>query len=1311
MPVNSLSASIARKIWIAFVVVLMLLAVYVSIGRMVMPRLVDYQPQIEAQLSEQFGLQITAQSLLGEWQGLQPAVNLQGVTILPLTSAEQENTPSKSLLDVRQIVMKLDVISSLLTLQPVFSSLMLDGVKVDLHQDEQGKWFVPGLPTSDGTSDRNPLDWLLLQKQLLLSHIQLTLHPRNRSLKTLNIAEWGLRCGQSVCSSQGSVELMGQNDMALQFSLNIYERPRSPDFRVQGYLASPPLSLMEWLPLVAPHHPLFDDVELLTVGGEAWFEWAHQQIVDVQGTLNLPKITLQSDNEALASVDFLHTDFAWQLGAAEKDELWSLWLNDLTFKWAGKVFEPSQRRVSLLQQGDVRTVRLIADRIELAPLSNTLLALDSLPDKLKGALSSLDPRGQLVNVHLDYLLPDTEKSSSAISFKLQANLNEVAVSAWQNSPAASGVSGYLEAGPTAGRVAFESSDFQLHFPRIYKHGWKFDQASGEVSWSREKNILWLHGEKLALTSDIGKLTGQFGAMISKSGVEPRLSLLMGLEDSHLPGALTFVPDQILAPKAVEWLQQAFAGGEVKRTRLVLDQRLEKGASKISSSLALDVDAQQVDFSFHTDWPHLTEAEVSVQIVDKLVSVSANKAHFYDLELQNIRAEYFLQPGASRLKASADVRGELKQAWQTLTATPLQKNLFELADDFNFSGQMKGKLALDLPFSSLDKSDVQLDFSTKNAGLDIAPLNVSVADIDGDFSYSSQKGLVAPQFNANMFGFSAQATISSQQTEKGLSSELAMKGHVKVESLSPWVPKTVLSRLEGEADYQARLSFGRGGQSQLKVDSNLKGIAVALPVPFKKKAEQSSAFSFNSLLTAQPIHTLRYADLFGYSLKFKNKGYHSGNITIGSAQSRYETDAGILVKGSLPELDYSQWTQLVDSVQAGVVNTGSTPTKDASLISKIKNVQLDVTKFKFLDESYDKVKFTADQSDGDWQVVFDNTVARGMLNYYRASQKPLAVDFDYFYVPERQAGEAGGEQAANGESIDALSSIIPQQLPELDLRIKSLFLSSQPFGRWAFNIRPNNDGVTLENVDFELRGLQAKGVADWSYNEGIHSSEFRGEATIDNVAAMLEAWQKTPAIEGKKVRLQGQLNWPGSPADFSFLTMQGPLTLRAKQGRIVELQSLPLLGIFNFNTLSRRLRLDFSDLVKKGFSFDSIEGAFQFERGSVQLSSPLVIDGPSAKFKVEGQTDLINEQFDHDVIVVLPVTDNIPVIVSLAGFPQVGVPMYLFNRAFGSVFERFTSVNYTVSGSWEKPKVALSSFFDTANLTESKKAPPKRRNKR
>jgi len=725
---------------------------------------------------------------------------------------------------------------------------------------------------------------------------------------------------------------------------------------------------------------------------------------------------------------------------------------------------------------------------------------------------------------------------------------------------------------------------------------------------------------------------------------------------------------------------------------------------------MTVDASSVDFSYHPDWPHLTQADVEVQIVDKQVEVKGDSARFYDLALTNIDAKYLVGRDGSRLIAKAALSGQLKDAWQTLTDTPLQKNIFALAHDFQFKGAMQGTLALDLPFKNMQKSNVEIDFLTRNASLNIPSLSVSANAIDGVFKYSSRTGLTARKVAAKMFGYPMVLSVSSQKNKAGQATQFDMQGKVNVASLSPWVPPVVLSRLEGETDYQAQLSLGGGSRNELQIHSNLAGVEASLPAPFTKAAKQASPFSFNLALDESQIHSLQYADKFAYQLRFNNKNYQDGAITVGPGRAVYRPGSGIQVKGSLPELDFQQWRQLV--AQAQTVETEDSRKTEikaqSSLISNISDVTLEVGRFRFLDEDYDQISFNAKQLEGDWQIDFSNDLAQGVLNYYPVSQSPLAVDFEYLYLPS--ASGEGNALAAETEK-DALAGWEPQQLPELDLRIKQLFLGQQPYGRWAFNSRPYGEGVKLEALNFDFKGLQASGEMDWLYQNKTHSSHFKGQLQMPDVAAMLKAWNINAAIEGKNVRFAGELSWPGSPSQFSLLATQGPLSMKADEGRIVDLQSLPLLGVLNFNTLTRRLRLDFSDLFKKGFSFDEAKGAFLFQQGTMQLTEALLIDGPSAKFKIEGQTDLLNEQFDHDVIAVLPINDNISVVTTLAGLPQVGIPMYLLNKAFDGLFDRFTSINYRVTGPWADPDIKLTSFFDTDDLSGEKELDKKRRPKR
>ena len=79
--------------------------------------------------------------------------------------------------------------------------------------------------------------------------------------------------------------------------------------------------------------------------------------------------------------------------------------------------------------------------------------------------------------------------------------------------------------------------------------------------------------------------------------------------------------------------------------------------------------------------------------------------------------------------------------------------------------------------------------------------------------------------------------------------------------------------------------------------------------------------------------------------------------------------------------------------------------------------------------------------------------------------------------------------------------------------------------------------------------------------------------------------------------------------------------------------------WNIGTIQRRLRLDFSDLYKKGLSCDSITGDFRIDGPSVSTTN-LAIKPPSAIIEAQGNVDLEKETLNHQMEVTLPLSSNL-----------------------------------------------------------------------
>ena len=140
------------------------------------------------------------------------------------------------------------------------------------------------------------------------------------------------------------------------------------------------------------------------------------------------------------------------------------------------------------------------------------------------------------------------------------------------------------------------------------------------------------------------------------------------------------------------------------------------------------------------------------------------------------------------------------------------------------------------------------------------------------------------------------------------------------------------------------------------------------------------------------------------------------------------------------------------------------------------------------------------------------------------------------------------------------------------------------------------------------------------------------------------------------------------------------------------QALKVFGLLNFNSIGRRLRLDFSDLFGKGLSYDRVKGLLVGTNGVYVTREPIRMTGPSSNVELNGTLNLVGDQIDAKLVVTLPVTNNLPIAALLVGAPAVGGALFLMDKLIGDRVSRFASVKYTVKGPWKEPKITYDKPF-------------------
>lgn len=152
-------------------------------------------------------------------------------------------------------------------------------------------------------------------------------------------------------------------------------------------------------------------------------------------------------------------------------------------------------------------------------------------------------------------------------------------------------------------------------------------------------------------------------------------------------------------------------------------------------------------------------------------------------------------------------------------------------------------------------------------------------------------------------------------------------------------------------------------------------------------------------------------------------------------------------------------------------------------------------------------------------------------------------------------------------------------------------------------------------------------------------------------------------------------------------MEGKLTLDVGAGRLVELDPgvTRVVGLLNLNALTRRLRLDFSDIYKKGYSFDSIKGDFDFATGRANTDN-LTVLGPTGRIELRGSSDLRARTLDQRVTVTPNLDATLPIAGTLAGGPVAGIAVLVAQKVMTKQLDRLNRFEYSLSGSWYDPEI-------------------------
>ncbi|MGA6107512.1 YhdP family protein [Pseudomonas solani] len=1254
---------------------LVLAALYVSLGRQLVPLVAEYRTEVQEKAREALGEPLLIGSLEGRWRGMGPVLVAHDVML----------GEGDAVLRLDQVRVVPDLLGSLLARAPRIASLEVEGLQLQVQQDEAGKWTLAGMPARDDQQPFNPrklIDGLGVVKRISLLNSQVTLEPWKQKPVTFTYVQTSLGGSASRQRLDGQLTLPDGQPLSLRLHTRL-----NPDVVLDSdaelYLSLPQSDWARWLP-----KGLTRDwrIEQFKGGGELWVDWKRGALQGAVARVHVGELRGSYAQRKPVALQDLAVDAYFN----RNDKGMSLLLDSLAVSVGEQRY--SNAHIKLEQvldngQGEAEW-KLAADRLDLQPLVPLVEGLVPLPDLAAELVSGLKPRGALRNLQMVYR-PQVE---GARHIGFSSNLERISFNAVHGAPAAENVSGSITGDLAGGELRMDSDDFALHLDHLFPKPWRYHEAHARLTWKLDDQGFTLISPYLQVTGDEGKVAGDFLIrLLHDPAQEDYMDLRVGLHEGDARYTEKYLPtlSSGLSPALAEWLKTAIKGGVVDEGFFQYQGSLQHDSPPESRSISLFFKVHDAELAYQPGWPALREARGDVFVEDSGVRVRVPSGRILDSRVSDARADVpHVEHGqVPHLRVKAQLDSSFTDGLKIMQEAPTPAA--EVMAGWQGDGSLDGNLDLDIPLEKAGgEPRVIVELTTRDARLKFAKPSLELSALAGTFRFDTASGLSAQQIRGKAFGREVTAkAIAEGRNGKGRT-RIQASGQAAVKDVAAWLGVTRPLPISGDIPYKLDLALD-GKDSQLRIDSSLKGAAIDLPAPFGKAAGEVRDSQWRMTLDGpERRYWFDYGGLANLAVAAPATDFSQarGELLLGSGSASMPSNRGIRVRGTLDTLDLAAWQAVRDRYAA----------KDAGdAVGLLQGADLRIGHFDGMGMSLEDFRVGLARGDALWKVDLDSDLLQGSVSLPDAKGAPIVLDLARVRLPKPPENDEAAEA-----SPDPLKDVDPHAVPALDVRIAQVQLGDEPLGAWAFKARPTAQGTLFSDLDLNLKGLKITGSTGWEGAAGASSSWYKGRLEGKNLADVLLAWKFAPTATSERFRLDADGRWPGSPAWVSLKRFSGTLDASLRKGQFVEVegsaQALRVFGLLNFNSIGRRLRLDFSDLLGKGLAYDRVKGLLVGSEGVFVTREPIVLEGPSSGLELKGTLDMAHDAIDAKLLVTLPVTNNLPLAALIVGAPAIGGALFVVDKLLGDKVARFASVQYEVKGPLTEPKISFDKPFEKPN---------------
>lgn len=1202
-------------------------------GRVAFAFLDRAEPRINSLLA---GRSITLDGLQGTWRYLNPGVYIDAVRL-----------PAGEL---RGVTLELDVLESLRRSQLVLTRGYVAEGEVALEWVD-GRWQLRDMPPAGPL----PFDLaaLLWQSDALVADVQVTLMRADDTaayVASVRATNRGGGHGAQVTIAGPSTAC---DDCTLRLIADFrdavpFVRPASRRLRLEAERFDLPLAVLTGLPgargSLRGMHAVWQDEAAEGAGAVAF---------------TLDDVSLGGSQSFSVLVDLAVVGSETRMQAAA---------THLELRTGSRSAPIDGLLVEARAQG-VHAYLPMLDITALSPLAQDVTAG---VERAGEWLQALDLKGRADDLRLS-----VERGEGRWLVAYEAQLSDMAMQAYKGAPTVrDGAARVFGAGPHLVADVLAPAPF-MHLPEVFSEGWQLAEASGRLEALVTPGYFAMRGSNLDTRLRGTQVHGSFALAQPKARYDKHLTLNIRADTADVQTGQSLVPYK-LGSGLARWLQEAPRGGGFEEVAFAYQGQIHAPRGVPARRVALRSRVIDARVRFHDDWPEVAQVHGTLYVSGADTMVQAARGTSLGVAIDG--SEVAVRNNGALVDVALQARGDGERMLEFVRGSALRQRMPFVTQQWQAGGEiaLSGRVQVPLGQQTQEPGpEVQLQAKLAGVALHIPEFRARFRDLRGSVDFSLPHGLRAQALTGYFWEHPMKARIGFDDQAV----QFDLDGRLDAERTFAIIGMDDPGLLQGAYDFAASLRVAADAESvtSLQASSDLTGMEVLAPAGVGKTAEQAVATTVALRFLETHIATeFSYGTATGW-LHIEEAPVRGA---IGLAQAAPVLPAGedvVLIGGHLPSIDIAQWA---GGDQGGL---------HLPFTWRIDGLSADVLTI----EDFAVQSPTLHGGIGAGGLAFEIRAADMAGHVMLPDSGPMDINLDLLRLPSEERQDV----VETTPAADPLPAGLVATLPEAHVRIDRVLLGEDEFGRWEFDVRRRSaEAVVFENLAAEVKGVQIAAPAGIVWNGT--TSVFDGQLNMVDLANVLPQWGYAPTLSSAQAVIVADVSWPGSPLNVALLGLTGDVRFDAQEGRFVEVEAgggaLRIMSLLNFSALIKRLNLNFSDVVGKGLSYETVSAAVRLEAGRLTFTDPLHVDSTSSEFRIGGTVDLVHGVLDNEMVVTLPLTRGLPwygVYVGLAN-PLAGLGVLLGERVLRKPLQQISTAKYAVRGTLDDPDVRFVELFNT-----------------